>query len=118
MMGTLGGFPNPPAHWLRWAKPTYAYATGGRPSTAALRASMMDSGVAWHPSLADESRSGSLRPLGFTPAARRTRRASSGFEFAWIQTVSWPPAMRPLADLLSNPNGRVKRGSVGNFKFN
>jgi hypothetical protein len=25
-MGTLGGFPNPPALWLRWAKPTYAYA--------------------------------------------------------------------------------------------
>ena len=26
MMGTLGGFPNPPALWLRPAKPAYAYA--------------------------------------------------------------------------------------------
>ncbi len=25
-MGTLGGFPYPPALWLRRAKPTYAYA--------------------------------------------------------------------------------------------
>jgi len=25
-MGTLGGFPNPPALWLRPAKPAYAYA--------------------------------------------------------------------------------------------
>ena len=25
-MGTLGGFPNPPALWLRRAKPAYAYA--------------------------------------------------------------------------------------------
>jgi hypothetical protein len=25
-MGTLKGFPNPPALWLRWAKPSYAYA--------------------------------------------------------------------------------------------
>jgi hypothetical protein len=29
MMGTLGGFPNSPALWLRWAKPTYAYAVIG-----------------------------------------------------------------------------------------
>ncbi len=26
MMGTLRGFPNPPALWLRWAKPTFANA--------------------------------------------------------------------------------------------
>jgi hypothetical protein len=25
-MGTLGGFPNPPALWLRQAKPAFAYA--------------------------------------------------------------------------------------------
>jgi hypothetical protein len=25
-MGTLGGFPNPPALWLRRAKPAFAYA--------------------------------------------------------------------------------------------
>jgi hypothetical protein len=28
-MGTLGGFPNPPALWLRRAKPGYAYASAG-----------------------------------------------------------------------------------------
>ena len=28
-MGTLGGFPNPPALWLRRAKPGYAYAIMG-----------------------------------------------------------------------------------------
>jgi hypothetical protein len=28
-MGTLGGFPNPPALWLRRAKPGYAYAFMG-----------------------------------------------------------------------------------------
>ena len=26
MMGTLKGFPYPPALWLRWAKPSSAYA--------------------------------------------------------------------------------------------
>jgi hypothetical protein len=29
MMGTLRGFPNPPALWLRWAKPTFANADMG-----------------------------------------------------------------------------------------
>ncbi len=29
LMGTLGGFPNPPAFWLRRAKPGYAYAIMG-----------------------------------------------------------------------------------------
>jgi len=43
---------------------------------------MMDSVVAWHPSLADEARSGSSRPLEVTPAARRARRAHAGFQFA------------------------------------
>ena len=43
---------------------------------------MMDSVVAWHPSLADESRNGFSRPLGVTPAARRTRRAHAAFQFA------------------------------------
>jgi hypothetical protein len=28
-MGTLGGFPNPPALWLRRAKPALAYAIMG-----------------------------------------------------------------------------------------
>ena len=28
-MGTLGGFPNPPALWLRRAKPAFAYAVMG-----------------------------------------------------------------------------------------
>jgi hypothetical protein len=28
-MGTLKGFPNPPALWLRWAKPTFANAVMG-----------------------------------------------------------------------------------------
>jgi len=28
-MGTLKGFPNPPALWLRWANPTYANALIG-----------------------------------------------------------------------------------------
>ena len=31
LMGTLGGFPNPPALWLRRAKPGYAYAIHGNP---------------------------------------------------------------------------------------
>jgi hypothetical protein len=40
-MGTLGGFPNPPALWLRRAKLGYAYATfmgtlGGFPNPPAL----------------------------------------------------------------------------------
>ena len=30
-MGTLGGFPNPPALWLRRAKPGYANASNGNP---------------------------------------------------------------------------------------
>src|SRR5262245_29683465 len=30
-MGTLTGFPNPPALWLRWAKPTGANAEHGNP---------------------------------------------------------------------------------------
>jgi hypothetical protein len=29
LMGTLGGFPNPPALWLRRAKPGFAYAIMG-----------------------------------------------------------------------------------------
>ena len=29
LMGTLGGFPNPPALWLRRAKPAFAYAIMG-----------------------------------------------------------------------------------------
>ena len=40
LMGTLGGFPNPPALWLRPAKPTSAYAImgtlGGFPNPPAL----------------------------------------------------------------------------------
>jgi hypothetical protein len=40
-MGTLGGFPNPPALWLRRAKPGSAYATltetlGGFPNPVAV----------------------------------------------------------------------------------
>jgi len=31
MMGTLGGFPNPPALWLRRAKPASANAEGWNP---------------------------------------------------------------------------------------
>jgi hypothetical protein len=70
-MGTLGGFPYPPVMVRGERSSPAPHAT----PTAALRASMMDSIVAWHPGLADEARSGSLRPLGVTPAARRTRRA-------------------------------------------
>jgi len=32
LRGTLRGFPNPPALWLRWAKPTYANAITGTPA--------------------------------------------------------------------------------------
>jgi hypothetical protein len=36
-MGTLKGFPNPPALWLRQAKPAYANAINGNPvSTPSL----------------------------------------------------------------------------------
>ena len=63
LMGTLRGFPCHPAMGLVGQSPPGPHAI----STAALRASMMDSVVAWHPRLADESRSGSSRPLGVTP---------------------------------------------------
>jgi len=36
-MGTLGGFPNPPALWLRRAKPDSAYAINGNPLPDAHR---------------------------------------------------------------------------------
>jgi hypothetical protein len=36
VMGTLGGFPNPPALWLRRAKPDYAYAIMGTARPGAL----------------------------------------------------------------------------------
>jgi len=48
---------------------------------------MMDSIVAWHPSLADEARSGSLRPLGVTPAAHRTRLAFAEFQLGFNQAL-------------------------------
>ena len=35
-MGTLGGFPNPPAHWLRRAEPASANAIGRSLTTPAL----------------------------------------------------------------------------------
>ena len=37
-MGTLKGFPNPPALWLRRAKPASAYAFDLRPLCSRLRA--------------------------------------------------------------------------------
>ena len=59
-MGTLGGFPNPPALWLRRAKPGFAYATMGtlgglavhsapatHPASPALRAASPNPPALW-----------------------------------------------------------------------
>jgi hypothetical protein len=69
LMGTLGGFPNPPALWLRRAKPGFAYAImgslGGFPNPPALWLRRAKPGFAY---AIMGSLGGFASPLGVTAA--------------------------------------------------
>jgi len=106
-MGTLGGFPNPPALWLRRAKPGYAYAAdgtlGGFPNPPALWLRRAKPGYAY---AADGTLGGFPNPPAFW-----LRRAKPGYAYAVMGTLgglalhSAPPTRPATPSLRSaSPN--------------
>ena len=67
-MGTLEGFPNPPALWLRRAKPAFAYAMMGTLE-----------GLAAHSAPATHSATPALRAASPNPPALWLRQAKPGY---------------------------------------